>query len=111
MIRDFLYEYDSRFPVSCSEMKIGRALEMKLTRSTEMTNEKKNADYTALEGYTRFGTVSFEREANCRLSCSIFKRLHSIGLLTAEQLASAREKLIDRFYPPIGRLPDVLATH
>ena len=46
----------------------------------------------------------FDREANFRLSFSIFKQLHSMGLLTAEQLTEAREKLIDRFQPPIGRL-------
>ena len=46
----------------------------------------------------------FEREANFRLSFSIFKQLHSMGLLTEEQLATALEKLIDRFQPPIGRL-------
>ena len=46
----------------------------------------------------------FEREANFRLSFSIFKQLHSMGLLTEEQHATALEKLIDRFQPPIGRL-------
>lgn len=46
----------------------------------------------------------FDREANFRLSFSIFKQLHSMGLLTEEQLATALEKLIDRFQPPIGRL-------
>ena len=46
----------------------------------------------------------FDREANFRISFSIFKQLHSMGLLTAEQLAEAREKLIARFQPPIGRL-------
>ena len=46
----------------------------------------------------------FDREANFRLSFSIFKQLHSMGLLTAEQLVEAREKLIARFQPPIGRL-------
>ena len=46
----------------------------------------------------------FDREANFRLSFSIFKQLHSMGLLTAEQLDAARQKLIERFQPPIGRL-------
>lgn len=46
----------------------------------------------------------FEREANFRLSFSIFKQLHSMGLLTEEQLDAARQKLIERFQPPIGRL-------
>lgn len=52
----------------------------------------------------------FDREANFRLSFSIFKQLFDRGLLTAEQLAAAKEKLLERFQPPIGRLTDVLAT-
>ena len=52
----------------------------------------------------------FERESNFRLSFAIFQRLFSLGLLTKEQLAAAREKLVERFQPPIGRLPDMLAT-
>ena len=52
----------------------------------------------------------FERESNFRLSFSIFQQLFSLGLLTKEQLAAAREKLVERFQPPIGRLPDMLAT-
>ena len=47
----------------------------------------------------------FERESNFRLSFSIFQRLFSLGLLTKEQFAAAREKLVERFQPPIGRLP------
>ena len=46
----------------------------------------------------------FERESNFRLAFAIFQKLYSLGLLTAEQLAEAREKLIARFQPPIGRL-------
>ena len=52
----------------------------------------------------------FDRESNFRLSFSIFQRLFSLGLLTKEQLAAAREKLVERFQPPIARLPDMLAT-
>ena len=52
----------------------------------------------------------FERESNFRLSFSIFQRLFSLGLLTKEQLDAARKKLVDRFQPPIGRLPDMLTT-
>ena len=52
----------------------------------------------------------FDREANFRLSFSIFKQLFDRGLLTAEQLAAAKEKLLERFQPPIGRLTDVLGT-
>ena len=48
--------------------------------------------------------AQFDREANFRLSFSIFKQLHSMGLLTEEQLDAARQKLIARFQPPIGRL-------
>jgi len=46
----------------------------------------------------------FERESNYRLAFAIFQKLYSLGLLTAEQLAEARQKLIERFQPPIGRL-------
>ena len=52
----------------------------------------------------------FDREANFRLSFSIFKQLFDRGMLTAEQLAAAKEKLIDRFQPPIGSLTDILAS-
>ena len=52
----------------------------------------------------------FERESNFRIAFSIFQKLFSHGLLTSDQLAAARDKLIDRFQPPIGRLPDVLAA-
>ncbi len=52
----------------------------------------------------------FDREINFRLAFSIFQRLFANGLLTKEQLTAARDKLIDRFQPPIARLPDILAT-
>ena len=52
----------------------------------------------------------FDRESNFRLSFAIFQRLFSRGLLTADQLAVAREKLIERFQPPIGCLSDMLAA-
>ena len=52
----------------------------------------------------------FERESNFRLSFSLFQRLFSLGLLTKEQLAAAREKLVEYFQPPIARLPDILAA-
>jgi len=52
----------------------------------------------------------FDREINFRLAFSIFRRLFANGLLTKEQLTAARDKLIDRFQPPIARLPDILAT-
>ena len=52
----------------------------------------------------------FDREANFRLTFSIFKQLFDRGMLTAEQLAAAKEKLIDRFQPPIGSLTDILAS-
>ena len=51
----------------------------------------------------------FDRESNFRLSFSIFQQLFSRGLLTKEQLAAAREKLVERFQPPIACLPDMLA--
>ena len=52
----------------------------------------------------------FDREANFRLSLSIFKQLFDRGLLTAEQLATAKEKLLERFKPPISRLTDIMAS-
>ena len=51
-----------------------------------------------------------DREINFRLSFSIFQRLFANGLFTKEQFTAAREKLIDRFQPPIARLPDILGT-
>lgn len=51
----------------------------------------------------------FDREANFRISFSIFKQLYNRGLLTAEQLKAARQKLIKRFNPPIGGLRDVIS--
>lgn len=51
----------------------------------------------------------FDRESSFRLAFSIFKRLYNSGLITAEQLASARKKLLERFNPPIAHLSDVLA--
>lgn len=52
----------------------------------------------------------FDRECNFRLSFSIFQRLFSLGLLTKEQFAAAREKLVERFQPPIASLPDILTA-
>ena len=52
----------------------------------------------------------FDRESNFRIAFSVFKQLFARGLITAEQLAVAREKLMERFQPPIGRLTDVLAV-
>lgn len=51
----------------------------------------------------------FDREANFRISFSIFKQLYNRGLLTAEQLKVARQKLVKRFNPPIGELRDVIS--
>ena len=51
----------------------------------------------------------FDREANFRISFSIFKQLYNRGLLTAEQLKVARQKLVKRFNPPIGGLRDVIS--
>ena len=52
----------------------------------------------------------FDRESNFRLSFAIFQKLFNLGLLTADQLAEAREKLVERFQPPIACLPDILAA-
>ena len=51
----------------------------------------------------------FERESNFQLAYSIFKKMHSEGLLTEKQLANARKKLVERFCPPIASLPDILS--
>ncbi len=51
----------------------------------------------------------FDREANFRISFSIFKQLYNRGLLTAEQLKVARQKLVKRLNPPIGGLRDVIS--
>ena len=51
----------------------------------------------------------FERESDYRLAFAIFQRRFKLGLLTAEQLTAAREKLVERFDPPIACLTDVLA--
>ena len=52
----------------------------------------------------------FDRETNCRLAFSIFKQLFSRGLISEKDLSIARQKLIDRFNPPIGRLADAIAA-
>ena len=52
----------------------------------------------------------FERESNYQIAFTVFKDLFSQGLLTKEQLAAARRKLIERFQPPVSCLCDVLAT-
>ena len=52
----------------------------------------------------------YERETNFRISFSIFKQLYKRGLLTADQLKAARQKLIKRFNPPIGVLTDIIAS-
>lgn len=52
----------------------------------------------------------FDRESNFRIAFSVFKQLFASSLITAEQLAAAKEKLVERFQPPIGRLTDVLAV-
>ena len=50
----------------------------------------------------------FERESDFRISYAIFKQLFSNGLISAEQLASARKKLVERFHPPVASLVDIL---
>ena len=52
----------------------------------------------------------FERESNFQIAFAVFKNLLSQGLLTKEQFAAARQKLIERFQPPVSCLCDVLAT-
>ena len=52
----------------------------------------------------------FERESNFQIAFAVFKNLFSQGLLTKEQLAKARQKLIKRFQPPVSCLCDVLSS-
>ena len=51
----------------------------------------------------------YSREADFRIALSIFKGLFRKGLLTEKEFSTARKKLIDRFKPPYGGMPDVCA--
>ena len=51
----------------------------------------------------------YERESSFQMAFTVFKNLFSQGLISKEQLATARQKLIERFQPPVSCLCDVLA--
>ena len=49
-----------------------------------------------------------ERESKLDVAFSILKQLFTEGIITVEQLAAAREKLVERFHPPAASLMDIL---
>ena len=51
----------------------------------------------------------FEREGNYRLAVAIIRTLRGKGLLTEVEYCKANERLVDRYNPIWGHLPDVLA--
>ena len=51
----------------------------------------------------------FEREGNYRLAVAIMRTLLGRGLLTEAEYCRANERLIDRYNPIWGHLPDVVA--
>lgn len=59
-----------------------------------------NSEYFSSRG-------QFDRESDYRIAFSFFKGLFKKGLLTEKELSTARKKLIARFKPPYGGLPDV----
>ena len=50
----------------------------------------------------------YERESNFQMAFAVFKNLFSRGLISKQQLATARKKLIERFQPPVSCLCDML---
>lgn len=51
----------------------------------------------------------FEREGRNRLAMAIMRTLLGKGLLTDEEYRRANERLVERFKPVWGHLPDVIA--
>ena len=51
----------------------------------------------------------FEREGNYRLAVAIMRTLRGKGLLTEAEYCKANERLVDRYNPIWGHLPDVVA--
>ena len=51
----------------------------------------------------------FEREGNYRLAVAIMRTLLGKGLLTEAEYCRANERLVDRYNPIWGHLPDVVA--
>lgn len=51
----------------------------------------------------------FEREGNYRLAVAIMRTLFGKGLLTEAEYCRVNERLVDRYNPIWGHLPDVVA--
>jgi len=51
----------------------------------------------------------FEREGSYRLAVAIMRTLFGKGLLTKDEYRKANERLVERFKPVWGHLPDVIA--
>lgn len=51
----------------------------------------------------------FERESNYGLAMAVIRALEKKGLLTATEVEKIREKLIRRFNPIWGHLPQISA--
>ena len=51
----------------------------------------------------------FEREGNYRLAVAIMCTLRGKGFLTELEYCKANERLVDRYNPIWGHLPDVVA--
>ena len=51
----------------------------------------------------------FEREGNYRLAVAVMRTLRGKGLLTEVEYCKANERLVDRYNPVWGHLPDVVA--
>ena len=51
----------------------------------------------------------FEREGNYRLAVAIMRTLFGKGLLTQVEYYKANERLVDRYNPIWGHLPDAVA--
>ena len=51
----------------------------------------------------------FERESNYRLAAAIMRTLLGKGLLTDDEYRKANDRLVERYRPVWGHLPDVIA--
>ena len=51
----------------------------------------------------------FEREGNYRLAAAIMRTLFGKGLLTDDEYRKVNDRLVERYRPVWGHLPDVIA--
>ena len=51
----------------------------------------------------------FEREGNYRLAIAIMQTLLGKGLLTDDEYHRAKDRLVERYKPVWGHLPDMIA--